>query len=175
MSTLEFEGGIEHFLAWGRDLQKRKSMTAEDALAELAHWYRSTRIRGAEIEEDGDMLLLQWGDTQPCKLNEPTDLRKLSRDDSSIWDTTRYLYIDLTRQVFVQNEDHSAEFDDVAVHMSITLLYEPAPHVQDGSYIYIPSPDDIETHVLQFRAVPFVRDRLCRLTSRSVVTVGHCG
>lgn len=175
MSVLDFEVGIEHFLTWGRDLQKRKAMTAEDALNELAHWYQSTRIRGAEVQEDGDMLLLQWGDIQPCKLTEPTDLRKLPRDDSSIWDTTRYLYIDLTRQVFAQNDDNSAEFDDVAVHMSITLLYEPAAHAQNGSYIFIPSPNDVETHVLKFRTVPFVREKLCTLTSRVTVTVGHCG
>jgi hypothetical protein len=175
MNALDFEVGIEHFLTWGRDLQKRTSMTAEDALTELVRWYQSTRIRGAQVQEDGDMLLLQWGDIQPCKLLEPTDLRKFSSDDFSIWDTTRYLYIDLTRQVFAQKDDYSAEFDDVAVHMSITLLYEPAAHPQEGSYIYIPSPEDVETHALTFRTVPFVRERLCTSTSRVVVTVGHCG
>lgn len=44
----------------------------------------------------------------------------------------------------------SAEFDDVAVHMSITLLYEAAPRGQKGSYIYIPSPDALEAHVSKF-------------------------
>jgi hypothetical protein len=61
VAILDFEASVECFLALGRELQRAQPLTAEHALREFVGWYTSTRIHGAELDKDGDMLLLQWG------------------------------------------------------------------------------------------------------------------
>jgi hypothetical protein len=175
MQMIDFETSIQHFLDLGHKLQSIPLVTAEDALEALVIWYRSFRIQGAEIDHDGDMLLLQWGTTRPFRFTEPTDLRQFQQYDRSFWDSTNYVFIDLTRQVFVQAGKEDSEFDDAAVQMSITLCYEPDAPEQQGSDIWIPTPNDIDPSLAKFRAVPLVGNWWSKPAVRIVVTVGRCG
>jgi hypothetical protein len=143
-------------------------------LDDLLRWYRSSRILGAELDDDGDMLLLQCGSTRPFRFTEPTDIRKLRDDDRPFSEVTYYSYIDLTRQVFA-NKDGDLEFDDTAVHMSITLLYEPDRQDEPGSDVWVSTPEHIEASVEKFGSLPFVKEWLLRPALRTVVTVDLCG
>jgi hypothetical protein len=174
VAILEFEASIECFLALGREIQKARPLTAEHALQQLVDWYRSIRIRGSELDRDGDMLLLQWGETRPLKFTEPTDLRRFDNIDMTFFEPASYRYIDLTRQVFAPT-DREAEFDDEAVQMSISLLYEPGSDNQRGSNIWIPTPANIESGLQKFHSVPFVKERRVEPSMRAVVSVSHCG
>lgn len=109
--TTDFETSIADFLALGQRLQAAQPLTGERVLEELTAWYRNSRVEGAAIDEDADMLLLQWGATCPLVVSEPTDLRKLGDDDLKFGDH-ELQYLDFTRQVFAAGEDEDAEFDD---------------------------------------------------------------
>ena len=174
MAILEFEAAIECFLALGREIQMARPLTAEHALKQLVDWYKSSRIHGSELEQDGDMLLLQWGEIRPLRFIEPTDLRRFENINMTFFEPTSYRYIDLTRQVFAPT-DPAAEFDDEAVQMSISLLYEPGLDNQGGSNIWIPTPADIELRIPGIHSVPFVKERRVGPSVRAVVSVSHCG
>ncbi len=75
MATTDFETSITDFLALGRRLQTAQPLTGQLVLDELTAWYRDSRVEGAALDEDADMLLLQWGATRPLIVSEPTDLR----------------------------------------------------------------------------------------------------
>ena len=174
MAILDFEASVECFLALGRELQRTQPLTADHALRELVGWYRSTRIHGAELHRDGDMLLLQWGHSKPLKVIEPTDLRRFESLDMTFFEPKSYRYIDLTRQVFVTTHPE-AEFDDEAVQMSIRLLYEPDFKNERSSNLWIQTPTDIESSIQKFHSVPFVKGCITEPSLRAVVIVSHCG
>src|SRR5574340_4636 len=121
MQILDLETSAIDFLALGRRLLSFDQLTAEQVLGEFIAWYTNTRIAGALLAEDGDMLLLEWGETQPFDLKDPADLRRLKDDPIRLIDEY-FPYLDFTRQVFVNNEEKSLEFDDVAVQMRVTLF-----------------------------------------------------
>jgi hypothetical protein len=124
MPATDFETAITNFLTLGRQLQEATSLTGERVLDDLTNWYRDSRIDGAAIDADADMLLLQWGATRPIIVSEPTDLRGRGDNDFT-FAAQEVHYLDFTRQVFVAGEDEEAEFDAVAVQMSITLGFQP--------------------------------------------------
>jgi hypothetical protein len=175
MTMIEFEASIERFLWLGRELQKVPSLTAARALDDLLSWNRSSRILGAELDDDGDMLLLQCGSTRRFRFTELTDLRKLGDGDRPFSEAAYYSFIDLTRQVFASDKDSKLEFDDVAVQMSVTLLYGPGREDERGSDVWVWTPEHIEAGVEKFSSLPFVKEWLTRPALRTVITVDPCG
>jgi hypothetical protein len=72
-------------------------------------------------------------------------------------------------------EDDDADFDELAVHMSITLGFEPADGSEKGSNQWIKSPRNIDAAKRKFLAVPFVRS-LVAIPARTItICVDHCG
>jgi hypothetical protein len=174
MPTIDFDTAITTFLTLGRKLQEAKSLTGEQALDELTTWYRDSRIEGAAVDEDADMLLLQWGATRPLIVSEPADLRQHSDDDLTFADQ-EMRYLDFTRQVFVAGEDEEAEFDDVAVQMSITLGYQPSDGTEPMSNLWIEAPDDLDKQVTEFRSIPYVQSHLPLPAQTITIVIDHCG
>ena len=174
MKTVDLETSVSDFLALARRLLSFQPLTGEHVLGELIAWYKDSRMTGAPLDEDADMLLLQWGESRPLDLTEPTDLRAVS-DGNIQFMEKRYQYLDFTRQVFANNEEKSLEFNDVAVQMSITLCYEPSIGSEPNSNLWIDMPDEIERGLSQYRATPFVGILLGIPAWRATVTVDHCG
>jgi hypothetical protein len=174
MFMIDFETAITDFLTLGRRLYETKPLTGEHVLDELTAWYRKSRIEGASIDEDADMLLLQWGATQPLILSEPTDLRERG-DDNLTFADQKVCYLDFTRQVFVAEKDEEVEFDDAAVQMSITLGFQSADGSEPMSNLWVETPDDLDKGTVGFREIPFVRSHL-RIPAQTItITVDHCG
>jgi hypothetical protein len=136
-------------------------------------WYRDTRIVGAAFEEDGDMLLLQSGSTQPLELDEPKDLRDCTENGLNFAQQT-CRYVDFTRQVCASGVDEVAEFDDAAVKMSITLGFEPADGSEASSSIWICSPDEIDGAIREFMT-PNVSALIERPVKSLAIFVSGCG
>src|SRR5579859_4798472 len=137
MSLINFETAIANFLTLGQRPQAAEPLTGEQVLNELTAWYRDCRIESAAIDDDADMLLLQWGATRQLIVAEPMDLRKRS-DDDPVFAAQEVRYLHFTRQVFAadadvdeevewgeEDEDGEVEFDDTAVQMHITLGFQP--------------------------------------------------
>lgn len=174
MHIISLEAAIADFLALGRRLQQMELLTGEHVLDEVTVWYHDSRIAGAALDEDGDMLLLQWGATRPLDFVEPTDLRIVSNDQIHFFDAP-VRYLDFTRQVFVTDGDDTLEFDDSAVQMSITLCYALATGNEVGSNLWISTPDQIDHGKSEFYKTPFVHQLRTIPAERAVVTVGLCG
>lgn len=174
MKTVDLETSVSDFLALGRRLLSFEPLTGEHILGELIAWYKDSRITGAPLDEDADMLLLQWGEIRPLELTEPTDLRTMSDDDIHFMER-KYQYLDFTRQVFANNEEKSLEFDDVAIQMSITLCYEPSTGSEPNSNLWIDIPGEIERALAKYHTTPFVGILLGVPARRAIVTVDHCG
>ena len=174
MPILDFETSVTDFLALGRRLQAEPTRTGQQALDELTAWYRDSRITGTEVDYGNDTLLLQWGAQRQLIFSEPTDLRTLNHDAIRFTDQ-KVKYLDFTRQVFAPGDDTEAEFDDLAVHMSVTLGYDAADGSEPSSNQWISTPDEIESGSKEFTEVPFVQSLLPRPAKSIIVTVDHCG
>lgn len=173
MRQVDFETAIADFLAMGQRLQAEGPLNGERALEALATWYQETRVEGAALDEDADMLLLQWGATRPLVLSGPADLREVG--DTDLRFVERDLqYLDFTRQVFAAVDDEEA-FDDAAVQMSITLGFSPADGSEPGANRWIATPGDLEAARREFLGVPFVKERIALPARVIAISVGPCG
>ncbi len=173
MPTIDLETAVTDFLALGRRLQSIQPLTGERVFSELVSWYQNTRLEGASLADGVDMLLLQWGGSREIVLSEPTDLRQG-------WDEPKFTdaeisYLNFTRQVFAQGEDEDEEFDDSAVHMSITLGFEPADGSEENSNEWIHNPGDLDRGKQKFIASPFVQSRLNTPTKSIAISIDYCG
>jgi hypothetical protein len=175
MALVDFESSIAEFLALGRRLQAVKPVIGQRVLDELTSWYRDTRIEGAELDADGDMLLLQWGSMKPLVLAEPVDLRYIDDGDDLLELDHDVKYLNFTRQVFATSDEDEEEFDDSAVQMSITLGYDATDGTEPDSNLWISSPNGIESGKQEFSEIPYVQSLLSRPAKHVSINVGHCG
>jgi len=79
---------------------------AKQAVETMVAFYAAERVEGAHIDEDGDMLLFQWGTYD--------------------WGDGPSFQYDITRQLIVQDDDD----DDAIWQLSLTLHYEPGEDAQ---------------------------------------------
>ncbi|WP_339910683.1 hypothetical protein [Symmachiella dynata] len=171
--SIDVESAIQQFLRNAKALQSKSQLTAEDVLQWMAAFYRNERIEGAEVDADGDMLLLQWGIQCPPMATEPIDIRNTTEVEIRFEDfETRY--IDFTRQIFAAVSD-DAEFDDSAIQLSLTLIYGPASGDEPSSNIWISEPDQLVEKISEFRQEPFVEQLLGTVATRLEATVQRCG
>ena len=143
-------------------------------LEALTAWYREARFAGAALDEQADMILLQWGATRPLTVAEPTDLRDLGDDDVTFADAD-VQYLDFTRQVFIESDVEDEDFDDGAVQMSVTLGFSPADGSEPNSNQWINSPDEVESGRRLFLGQPFVQSLIDAPARSIAITVGYCG
>jgi hypothetical protein len=105
--------------------------------------------------------------------SEPTDLRPLTDDDLE-FDHVESKFLEFTPQIFAPGDDDEAEFDDMAIHMSVILLYGPATVPEEGGQLSIVL-NQVDHNVQEFVAQPFVSQLLHSNPTRYVSLVGYCG
>jgi hypothetical protein len=105
---------------------------ANRAFAFMANFYREQRIKNTNVDNDEDMILLQWGDLRvplDCGPNDIRDVDNIACDLSYADDTesgNRY-WVGLTRQVYAPEFPDESEFDGEAVGMDILLFFDVIP------------------------------------------------
>lgn len=174
MRTTDLETAIAEFLALGARLRASQPLTVQRVLDEMTAWYRDHRVEGAALDEDGDMLLVQWGASRLLVVSGPTDLRTLG-DEDLVFADQEVKYLNVTRQVFATGEHGEAEFDDSAVQMSITIGFALADGNEPGANLWIHSPDDIDGGKKKLSSTPFVQSFLTVPALTVAITVGHYG
>jgi hypothetical protein len=174
MSTIDLEGAISEFLAWGERLHSSQPVTGQQVLAEMIDWYRDTRIQDAPVDLGEDMLLFQWGTYNRFDLSAPTDLRSLSDDEIDFLEEER-VYLDFTRQVSPVGDGDELEFDDVAVQMSISLYFQLADGSEPHANLWIYDTEDLEEKLAAFKSIPFVQSYLTTPSQILTIWVGGCG
>ena len=112
------------------------------------------------------------GRNQSVLVSKPTDLRKLDDDDLK-FAKHDVKYLDFTRQVMAGGK--GADFDDVAVQMSITLGFACADGSEPSDNQWINTPDDVDAGKKKFLRVPFVKSLITVPARTNAITVGHCG
>ena len=174
MSTVDFQTAIKIFLKLGKQLQDDAMLlTGTRVLHELTDWYRTTRISGASPTDGGDMLLLQWGCGELLMgLKGPTDLRR-GKGRKVAFEEQRFQFLDFTRQV-CPDEDED-QFDDSAVQMSITLYYQRATGKEPESNVWIRKPKEIDGVLAKYKKVAYAKSLLELSSTRTSITVDHCG
>ena len=55
---MTLDEAVQEFLSIGRRQQTRSPLTGQQVLDAMCDWYRNVRIDGAELDADGDMLML---------------------------------------------------------------------------------------------------------------------
>jgi hypothetical protein len=71
---INLETAISQFLECAREW-KAQALTGRQVVPELVAFYSDFWIAGTERNEEGDMLLFQWGNSRQLLFDEPTDLR----------------------------------------------------------------------------------------------------
>lgn len=174
MPTIDFEGAIKEFLAWGERLHSSQPLTGQQVLAELIEWYRDTRIQDAALDSNGDMLLFQWGAYNVFNLSGPTDLRSPSDGGIGFLEEKR-VYLDFTRQVSPVGDSDELEFDDLAVQMSISLYFQLADGSEPNANLWIETTGELEEQLAAFKSIPFVQSYLTIPSQIVTIWVGGCG
>lgn len=179
--SVDLETAIEQFLSFARELQEQSALTTEAVLARMLAFYRDVRVLGADLDADGDMLLLQWGIIAPLILDEPVDLRYVQDDDEFEdqfkFEEVEQRYLDFTRQIFAPEEedDDGTAFDAEAVQLSLMLTYGPANGDEPLANQWIHKPTEIEEEITGFLRVPFVAQHFGVKPERLIATVDGCG
>ena len=174
MRTIDLEIAIREFLDASRKIGAESEAKLGTVVDLVIEFYQDTRITGAQLDEDGDMLLFQWGSTKPLKLTSPTDLRGVLDEDID-FEESEHRYIDFTRQVFLTTEGEDSEFDDAAVQMSLTLLFGAATGDELLSNLWIEDLDSINSQSKAFRNEPFVQGLWNEASTRMIAIVQYCG
>ncbi len=159
--TIDLWTASSQFHELGQELQATKALTGRVVLDRLLSWYRNSRIEGALLANDGDMLLLSWG-----------GMDFYSEDAKAIPQRLRYL--SFTRQVWPTSDDPDAEFDDDAVTMTISLGIEPADGAETSSDLWISTPDDINQGAEDFLN-PYVQSLIDKEVQRFFIADSNCG
>jgi hypothetical protein len=174
MPEMNREEVVQAFEKLAKPFVGAGSLDPRTMLEQFIQFYRDVRISGASLDEDGDMLLLEWGTAQPHLLDRFTDLR--TRNPNRLkFDRTTYQWLGLTRQVFASGGDEEAEFDDGAITLSLFLFFERATADQEASNLWIHGPNNISAALKKFTAAGYVKRLLSSRTSRVNAFVSAIG
>jgi hypothetical protein len=185
-TEIDLDVAVAQFLDWAGSCAQR-NLTAREIMHEILTEYQNTRIADTDLQKDNDMLLFQWGNHTEYLFSEPTNLRNYVLRGGDAWLKTIPLitapYLNFTRQL-VAGENDDAEFDDVAIQMSITLLFEDETEMtkRDGSNLWLSllSEDQygalsIDSGLKEYLSLSKVVHLLDKKPSHFTSNVGGCG
>lgn len=127
----------EQFQELGQKLQATKSLTGRIVMERFLSWYRDSRIEGAVLENDGDMVSCSSGAMDFYSENPGDEPQRLR-------------YLSFTRQIMPDADDPDAEFDDSHVEMCFSLGFESADGSEKTSQLWISTPDEIASGTRDF-------------------------
>lgn len=121
----------------------------------LFDFYRNVRISGTKVENDDDMLLLASGYLKPLLMSGFTDFRKI-KDKNIKYDTDKYLYVGLERQIF-PSENEDSEFDDAAFGLFCEFIYEKSERKEEIKSLWIHQPSEINGKLQNFLEIQLAK------------------
>jgi hypothetical protein len=183
---IDLEVAVAQFLNWADSCAKR-NRTAREVMQEMLVEYKNTRIAHTNLEKENDMLLFQWSNHTEYLFPKPIDLRNYASRGGDAWLSTIPLisapHLNFTRQV-VAGENDDLEFDDVAIQMSITLLFEDEASIEknESGNLWVSATGDnnngifsIENGLEIYLSTHMVTRLLDKRPSRFTSNVGDCG
>jgi hypothetical protein len=160
IQTVSQEEAIRLFRDMVQPHLQAKTANVDGLVKDFMSFYQDIRIEGADLEEDGDMLLLEWGLNSPHMINTFVDFREAADDDVEFSDD-EFEWLGLTRQIFANAHDPEAEFDDEAVGLCVFIYFAKARDDEDaGDNLWVPTPDTLPAKLKAFKANTFVAKQL---------------
>jgi hypothetical protein len=153
-----------------------KTVRIEALLESFFAFYRDTRIEGAWLEEEGDMLLLEWGGNCPHLIKGFKDFRE-GGDDEVDFDENEYEWIGLTRQVTCGTADPDEEAEGEAVGLCLFIYFGKAGPDDDeaGDSLSVPTPNALPAKLKEFKKNPYVAKLLKHKPSKITAFVSGIG
>ena len=165
---------VDQFFSLSNELRAQNNIGARDVCNRMVEFFKSTRVENTNLDECDDMLLLQWGASQPLKSIESVDFRFYHGKVE--FEKEEYTYLDFTRQIF-SHEDEDIDFDAEAIQLSITLIYvtvKENEHIR-GSNLWINTPMKIIEQLDNFYQVPFVIGLIDQPVTKMITTLDMPG
>ncbi|CAN7511033.1 hypothetical protein [Polaromonas sp. LjRoot131] len=86
------------------------ALTASEGVEAMLAFYAAERCDGCDLEEDGDMLLFQWG--------------------TYSWGGSTHFELNITRQLMPGGGDEDEDDDEGILQLSLTFRFPPAAELQ---------------------------------------------
>jgi len=169
---LSVDDAISEFFSIYDQIEAEKELTIENVVKRFIRYYSDIRIKNADIENNGDMLLFQWGSYRILENINRVDLRKFP--DNLVFSTEEYKILDFTRQVFAP-EREDEEFDDIAIQMSIQLIYGLSTGDEPNSNIWIENLKEVNQKKISYFETQFVIERKLEKINKIIASVDNCG
>ncbi|MCX8156603.1 MAG: hypothetical protein N3J91_09180 [Verrucomicrobiae bacterium] len=170
--TLSLEEAVQRFRELSLPLLKKPAPPATDLLAHFLDFYCTTRVEGAEIEEEGDMILLEWGANCPHLIHHFVDFRDLE-DEEVDFDENEYEWIGLTRQLTLPP---TADQDEQTLGLCLFLYFDRARDDDDlGGSLWIPPPNPLRPRLLEWKKTPYIHRPLPRRPAKITAFVSSVG
>jgi len=137
--SIDLENAISEFLERSSRLFE-SPFSAHEIFEELAVLYATQRIDGAQLEYNGDMILVEWGQVQKVETlpSGPIDDRKYDPNGGTTrFSDDKFPSICFTRQVHVSGEDED-DFDGNAIGMFIRMYFEPGDLERGNHWVDMP-------------------------------------
>jgi hypothetical protein len=145
-------------------------------LEDFVKFYQETRVEGADLDADGDMLLLEWGSNCPHLIKKFVDFRENGGDEVDFAED-EFQWLGLTRQIFEGSDDPEAEFDDEAVGLCIFIYFKKATDADDeaGDNLWVNAPDQLAARLKEFKQNPYVASLLKSKPTKITAFVSSIG
>jgi hypothetical protein len=134
---------------------KAPATPLEDILSAFFAFYCDTRVEGADLEEEGDMILLEWGANCPHLIHSFMDFRESGGEEVD-FDEHEYEWIGLTRQIQVGGGEEEEEGE--AMGLCLFLYFSPAKEEdeENGGSLMIPTPEALRPKLKEWKQSPYV-------------------
>lgn len=170
--TVSLEEAVQRFRELCLPFLKSPAPPSADLLAGFFDFYCSTRVEGAELEEEGDMVLLEWGANCPHLIKNFVDFRDL--DEEVDFEEQEYEWIGLTRQLTVEEGE---EQEEEMLGLCLFLYFGPAHDTDDelGGSLWIPTPQVVRTKLTEWKKTPYIHRLLKLRPSKITAFVSSVG
>lgn len=163
--TVSLEEAVQRFRELCLPALKSPATSTADLLASFFDFYCTTRVEGAEMAKEGDMVLLEWGANCPHLIHNFVDFRDLE-DEEVDFEEQEYEWIGLTRQLTVEEDP---EEEEEILGLCLFLYFGPAREDENelGGSLWIPTPAALRARLTEWKKNPYVH-RLLRLRPAKV-------
>ncbi len=171
--TVSLEEAVERFRELCLPVLKNPATPVTDLLANFFDFYCTTRVEGAELEEEGDMVLLEWGANCPHLIKNFVDFRDLE-DEEVDFDEDEYEWIGLTRQITIEEGE---EQEEETLGLCLFLYFGRARDEEEelGGSLWIPTPEALRTRLMEWKKNPYVHRLLRQRPSKITAFVSSVG
>ncbi len=138
---------INDYVSFLSELSNKK-VSALGYISAVLNEYKIERIEGTNLDSDGDMLLLQW---------------RQSDEDIEVM---------ITRQV-VQDENGTIEFDDCAVQINFVLYFKNDDNVFKAGNTWIDNPTQLKDKVSAIIEINELKPQLHKTPYKVIVNYSN--